>query len=79
LSSNKSKKNTKAAMENYLVECYDLSSFVFTKPKKQGDYMISRIKNNNDPIFVQFPRMLVVSEENSKSVELEFLNENGYN
>jgi hypothetical protein len=65
-------------MENYLVDNYDVSSFQFTKPKKYGEHMISKLKKNGDDLFIQFPKMLVVSEDNSKKVELEFTSERGY-
>jgi hypothetical protein len=66
--------------DDYLVTSYDISSFTFSKPKKVGDHMISKIKNKDgENIFVQFPRMLVVSEENSKNVQLEFTAQTGYN
>ena len=65
-------------MEDYLVENYNINNFTFTKPKKHGDYLISKIKNENKKFFIQFPKMLVVSEDNSKKVELEFTSETGY-
>ena len=40
--------------------------------------MGSKIKNrNNEPVLVQFPRMNVLNF--SKTLELEFVNETGYN
>ncbi|MEI6289501.1 MAG: hypothetical protein WCP19_03640 [Chloroflexota bacterium] len=65
-------------MENYLVDNYNINNFTFTKPKKHGDYLVGKIKNEKENnIFVQFPRMKVVSQENDV-IELEFIHESGY-
>jgi hypothetical protein len=65
---------------------FDASAFIFSKPKKykNAEAMLCKIKNtNNEPILVQFPKMTLVSdfigEPVSKFVELEFMNEKGYN
>jgi|APCry1669189567_1035234.scaffolds.fasta_scaffold21963_2 hypothetical protein len=65
-------------MDDYLVQNVDMDLFTFTKPKKHGDYLISKIKNNKMDVFIQFPKMLVVSEENVKKIELEFTSDSGY-
>ena len=71
-----------------LVDEFDSDSFLFLKPKKykNADAMICKIKNKSkDPVLVQFPKMKLVSdyiltgENPSKFVELEFMNETGYN
>ena len=65
---------------NFLADTFDLDSFIFSKPKKykNSEVMVCKIKNkNNEPVLVQFPKMLV--NEYSKFVELEFINETGYN
>ena len=65
---------------NFLADTFDPESFIFSKPKKykNAEIMGSKIKNrNNDPVLVQFPRMNVLNL--SKTLELEFVNETGYN
>jgi hypothetical protein len=65
---------------NFLSDTYDPESFIFSTPKKlkNADVMIGKIKNkDSDPILVQFPKMLVT--DYTKFVELEFINETGYN
>ena len=65
---------------NFLADTFDPESFIFSKPKKYKNVEImgSKIRNrNNEPILVQFPRMNVINF--SKTLELEFVNETGYN
>ena len=65
---------------NFLADTFVPESFIFSKPKKykNAEIMGSKIKNrNNEPILVQFPRMNVLNF--SKTLELEFVNETGYN
>ena len=66
-------------MENYLVENYDLNNIQFTKPTKQGEYLVSKIKYNAAPqrLTLQFPKMKINDIVGSKNVELEFL-DNSY-
>jgi len=57
---------------------FDNDSFIVSKPKKHKELMLCKIKNiSKDPVFVQFPKMRL--NEFSKFVDLEFVNENGYN
>jgi hypothetical protein len=59
-------------MESYLVDCYDLTQLTFSKPKKYGEYLASRIKyKGSDDVLVQFPKM-TITNINPKGVELEF-------
>ena len=37
-------------LENYLVENYNLDHLIFTKPKKYGEYMISKIRYPTEDI-----------------------------
>lgn len=69
-------------MNNFLVESYTLESFSFTKPKKHGDYLVSKIKypdSESGNVVVQFPKMTISSDPTTKAIELEFKNERGYN
>jgi hypothetical protein len=69
-------------MSNFLIDSYDLSQIIFSKPKKHGDYLVCKVKYpDQDSLLVQFPKMLIVSDCNalSKNIELEFKNETGYN
>jgi len=52
----------------------------FSKPKKHGDYFISKAKYpDSETMVVQFPKMTISSEPTNKSIELEFKNQTGYN
>jgi hypothetical protein len=52
----------------------------FSKPKKHGDYFISKVKYpESETMVVQFPRMIISSDPTNKSIELEFKNQTGYN
>ena len=66
-------------MENYLVDNYSLDSLHFSKPKKHSEYYYSKIKYSLDKDLVnfniQFP-VMNVSNINTKSVSLEFINNN---
>ena len=69
-------------MNNFLIESYNLELITFTKPKKQGDYYICKIKypdSETGGVTIQFPKMTISSEPTSKKIELEFKNEIGYN
>ena len=66
-------------MSDFLIESYNLDNVSFTKPKKNGDYLVSKIKYLNDSFKVQFPKMKLVSEPLIKNMELEFLSSMGYN
>ena len=69
-------------LENYLVENYNLDNLIFTKPKKYGEYMISKIKypmdSVTDDMLIQFPKMTITSKTD-KNIELEFNNDTKYN
>jgi hypothetical protein len=58
-----------------LAQNYNPETFVFSSPKKQNELMVCKMKK---PILLQFPKMKVLSEEITKSVELEFTSETGY-
>ena len=65
-------------MENYLITKYNLDNLLFTKPKKYGDFMISKIKYSEiGDMLIQFPKMILTSQTD-KIMEVEFTNENGY-
>ena len=70
-------------MSTFLIDSYNPESLEFTKPKKYGDYLVSKIKypeSENKKVLVQFPKMTVTSDQSSKSIELEFTNiDRGYN
>jgi len=68
-------------MENYLVENYNLNNIQFTKPTKQGEYLVSKIKYNSEKstrLTLQFPKMKIKDIVGSKNIELEFLDNNSY-
>ena len=65
---------------NFLADAFEPESFIFQKPKKykNQEIMAGKIKNrNNENVIVQFPKMKVA--ERDKLVELEFVNQSGYN
>jgi len=73
-------------MENYLIESYNLNNIIFTKPKKYTDYLVSKVKYNNESgdlepqeLVVQFPKMIISDQPSEKNIELEFTNSKGYN
>lgn len=61
---------------------YELNSFVFTKPKKHGDYLVCKVKytseSNEVPVSIQFPKMKIVNSPTFKNIELEFQGSDGY-
>ena len=67
-------------MNTFLIESYNLESITFTKPKKHGDYLVSKVKYpETNSVIVQFPRMTISSDPTTKAIELEFKNDRGYN
>lgn len=64
---------------NFLVNNYDLKNIVFTKPKKYTEYLVSKVKYNNEDLIVQFPKMTLSEDPDQKTIELEFINTKGYN
>jgi hypothetical protein len=66
-------------MSDYLVKNYSLNQLQFSKPKKHGEYLVSKVKYSDEPFFIQFPKMKI-TEITTKGLELEFLkNETKYN
>jgi hypothetical protein len=66
-------------MSDYLVKNYSLNQLQFSKPKKHGEYLVSKVKYSDEPFFIQFPKMKII-EITPKGIELEFLNnETKYN
>lgn len=75
---------------DYLVDNYKIENISFTKPKKQGDYLICKTKysfpasnsslSNYEELLIQLPKMKIVSEinEDTKKIELEFLKSSKY-
>jgi len=65
-------------MSDYLVKNYTYENIVFTKPRKYGEYLVSRIKYLKDSekqdLLVQFPKMTLLSDfvVGSKNTTLEF-------
>jgi hypothetical protein len=61
---------------------YSLDSFIFTKPKKHGDYLVCKVKYSSGesevPVTVQFPKMKIVNTPSLKNIELEFKGSAGY-
>ena len=53
-----------------------LSSLVFTKPKKCGEYLVCKLEKKSE-LVIQFPKMIIKSFT-SKNIELEFQNDNVY-
>ena len=53
-----------------------LSSLVFTKPKKCGEYLVCKLEKKSEMV-IQFPKMIIKSFT-SKNIELEFQNDNVY-
>jgi hypothetical protein len=67
-------------MNSFLISEFTPETLTFSKPKKHGDYFISKVKcSENGSLTVQFPRMTISSEPTNKGMELEFKNDQGYN
>jgi hypothetical protein len=66
-------------MENFLIDSYTFENIHFTKPKKNGDYLVSKVKYNNLDFKVQFPKMSINNDPTLKNIELEFISESSYN
>lgn len=70
-------------MDTYLVDNYSIENISFGKPKKHGEYFISKVKysenSKNTDLIVQFPKMKLISElKNTPNVELEFIKNKYY-
>ena len=67
-------------MDSYLIDTLNVDLFTFSKPQKYKDtnLMICKIKNDSKDVLLQFPKMKVTAVD-EKSIELEFMNEKGYN
>lgn len=59
-------------MSDYLINNYSVESIQFKKPRKNGEYMVSKIKYSDSDFLIQLPKMKQLTEI-SKSVELEFI------
>ena len=66
-------------MDNFLIDSLDLNLIVFKKPRKHSDYLVCKVKYNDADLNIQFPKMMISSEENQTGFELEFINGKGYN
>ena len=66
-------------MDNFLIDSLDLNLIVFKKPRKHSDYLVCKVKYNDADLNIQFPKMMISSEENETGFELEFINGKGYN
>ena len=62
---------------NYLINDIDLKLINFSKPKKQADYLVCKVKYNGAGLFIQLPKMKI--KNLNKNMELEFTNGNKYN
>ena len=64
-------------MTDYLVTNYNLQDISLQKPKKNGEYFVSKVKYSGNEFFIQFPKMKI-SSEIAKNVELEFSSNSKY-
>jgi len=64
-------------MTDYLVSNYNLDSIILQKPKKNGEYFVSKVKYSGNDFFIQFPKMKI-STSFGKNVELEFSSNSKY-
>jgi len=65
-------------MENHLVDSVDLEKISLSKPKKNGLYMVSKVKYSGNELTIQLPKMKLVLSDSITSVFLEFLNKKDY-
>jgi hypothetical protein len=76
----KLKLKVKKNMDNILLNSYNLENIIFTKPKKYTEYLVSKVKyNQNEDFVIQFPKMTISDEPSEKNLELEFTSTKGYN
>jgi hypothetical protein len=67
-------------MSGYLVDSYsEFEKLVISPPKKYTDYLVSKIKYNDEDLVLQFPKMTISDQITEKNIELEFTNTKGYN
>jgi len=64
-------------MDDYLVSNYNLQDIILQKPKKNGEYFVSKVKYSGNDFFIQFPKMKI-STSFEKNVELEFSSNSKY-
>jgi len=64
-------------MDDYLVSNYSLQDIVLQKPKKNGEYFVSKVKYSGNDFFIQFPKMKIATSF-EKNVELEFSSNSKY-
>jgi len=63
-----------------LVESYlNFEKLVISPPKKYSDYLVSKVKYDNEEFVLQFPKMTISDDLTEKNIELEFINTKGYN
>ena len=61
-------------MCDYLVKNYSIDKLQISKPKKQSEYLICKVKyDGSSEFFIQFPKMKL-NNVSDKNVELEFIN-----
>ena len=65
-------------MENYLVDSVNLDIFSLNKPKKNGLYMVSKVKYSGNELTIQLPKMKLILGDSGSNVLLEFLNKKEY-
>lgn len=64
-------------MDDYLVSNYNLQDIILQKPKKNGEYFVSKVKYSGNDFFIQFPKMKIATSF-EKNVELEFSSSSKY-
>jgi len=63
---------------NFLIDSYDFKNICFSKPKKNGNYLVSKVKYDGGDFKVQFPKMSINNEPSLKNIELEFTSDSSY-
>ena len=64
---------------NFLVEKYNIDDILIKQPKKYTEYYVSKVKYKESELVVQFPKMIFSEDPGEKNIELEFINNKGYN
>jgi hypothetical protein len=66
-------------MENHLVDSVDLDKITLNKPKKNGEFMVSKPKYSDNELIIQMPKMnLSLESPENTQVFLDFLNKKEY-
>ena len=69
-------------MDSFLVDSYNIENIKLSKPKKCGEYYVSKVKYNlgeeDTDLILQFPKM-TLSEDPEESISVEFMNNRSYN